>query len=126
MSKSSLKLMWSTFKAQIALRDLYIQWVDERDTYYIWAPVGPWHLVCVIAKDGNADQLDFEANYKDLPSTNRNPVMRTQAALGEDDFTINFRGVPPIACPGNQTTQYDFQFDAAYAIQGGSFCSWDA
>ena len=123
MNKSGLRLSWTKMKEQIALRDLYIQWIDEKETYHIWTSIGPWHLITLISKDGSDDCVDFETNYKDLPTNNRPPALRTQQTLGEDQFTIKFQGVPVVNAPANQTTEYDYLFDDDYAIQGGMFCA---
>lgn len=55
---------WLSFKEFITLRGVSIQWVEIDNNYHLRGIDGAFHLGCFIPKDGNANQVDFETNFK--------------------------------------------------------------
>lgn len=69
---ASAQLKWNEFKATCAARNMAMQWREVKKVYWIIAFDGPFQYECVLRIDdpANADQLDFETNFKNAPTTN--------------------------------------------------------
>lgn len=59
-----MNVAWSVFKGFVNQKQLSVQWIDLVDGYSMKASSDRFELVCSLAKDGNDDVADFEANYK--------------------------------------------------------------
>lgn len=69
---NKIQLTWTKFKALITPKNFKINYIDTSNSYYIWVDEGITTYFCGIEKNDNADQTDFEDNYK--PTAN-NPVI---------------------------------------------------
>jgi hypothetical protein len=58
-----INVEWADFKTQLAAGLVY-KYVDVNNVYYIYAVDGGFSFECIIPKNSNADQTDFETNYK--------------------------------------------------------------
>ena len=119
---------WTALKQFVDSRNLHIQYIDEGEgsNYLIYAFDGPLHLHCTVdhAEEGDksADQLDFEANYKDtanLPFTDgsNRQVTRSAPFGATEGFTFNGQGIEGTASAG-QTTDIDFTLTEENYING--------
>lgn len=61
---NSISLVWSVFKAFVGTHGASIQYVEEYDKYHLYAFNFPLVTSCIVMKDGGADAIDFETNYK--------------------------------------------------------------
>lgn len=59
-----MDIAWSIFKYFVDTRSFLIQYTETSDAYFIWSLTSDQFVSCRILKDGGADQIDFEANYK--------------------------------------------------------------
>jgi hypothetical protein len=62
----TIKVDWITFKNFVDERSISIQFLDAKNTYYLYAFDGPFHIYSAIYKDNSAEQIEFESNYKAL------------------------------------------------------------
>ena len=58
------KVDWSILKSNADAKGLKIQHIEYSSHYEIFAIDGALGMECTLAKDGGADQTDFETNYK--------------------------------------------------------------
>lgn len=58
------KVDYSTLKSNAASKGLKYQYIDFTDFYHVYAIDGLLALHCKLDKDGGADQIDFDNNYK--------------------------------------------------------------
>jgi hypothetical protein len=77
---------WAEFKTQLA-NGLPFKYWSQDSSYYIYAVDGPFQFFCRIQQNGNEDQADFEANYKNSAystfsqfDTDGAAIVRTKAA----------------------------------------------
>lgn len=94
-----MKVGWARFKAFVDSRSLSVHWEDlgEGSHYIVAASDGPLYRECEVdhaeAGQEGADQLDFEANYRDLAESNHTFTTATTHAQkvaiyeGEGDST---------------------------------------
>lgn len=85
-----MELAWAVFKLIVDEKSLYVQYADADDTYYIWASDTALVAQCRIIKDGGADQIDFETNYKadaNLSYTNVAVAVSSKFANGTVEAT---------------------------------------
>lgn len=116
------EVIWSTFKAFVQARNLSIQQFEENDTYYMWAVDGPFELSCVLLKDGSADVIDFETNFK--PASNKSfsdseglPLTRSRAFANADGFRFRGKGIGGTATAGT-STNIDYKITEERYING--------
>lgn len=64
-----IKLDWTNFKAQVTQGTLPYKYISIDGTYFIFAVDGQFEYETSIVQDDNADQIDFEANFKDTAFT---------------------------------------------------------
>lgn len=79
---NSINLIWTDFKAVVVARSLSVQYFEFSDSYSLFLFDGALTSDCTLYKDGGADVLDFEANFK--PSGNgivKNNVVVSTSAL---------------------------------------------
>lgn len=109
-----LRKTWTEFKALIVIKKLVIQYEENLSFYLIWADEGNTSYWCKITKEsGNADQTDFEDNYK----VNANqPII----PLSEDNKQIVRAESRPLNC----TTCFTCIGDSATEIGKGKEFSW--
>jgi hypothetical protein len=104
-----IELGWSVFKVQV-LDNPKWQWVyfDVNDTYHIYAKQSSLTVLCKIHQDSGADQIEFEAGYKDNATAEIAPIVTTQEekndkvlklASGIEDFASGV-AVISIQVPG--------------------------
>lgn len=74
---------WTSIKNFVDHRNMSIQWVVIENTYRLRAYDGNFGLDCSISLDGNNDQLDFEANYKDKGNKSPSALVTTQHELND-------------------------------------------
>lgn len=105
---------WTNLKTFVDARGASVQYIDEGTRYYLWAADGTLVLDCIINKDGNSDQTDFETNYK--ASGNKKIVPDTDPYSNTDQFKaacIGFTGT----ATANQLTNIDFTLaDTRYLV----------
>jgi hypothetical protein len=75
------KLNWAEFKSAVDTRTLTIQYIEHSSYYDLSAFDGSLDMQCILHKDGSADQIDFDDNYKTnsnipLSDTDNRPVTR--------------------------------------------------
>lgn len=59
-----IKLDWTNFKSQITQGGLPYRYFSQDSTYFVYGVDGQFEYETVITQDGNEDQVDFEANFK--------------------------------------------------------------
>lgn len=96
------EIPWSNFKVFIDARLLSIQYIDVDNTYYMWGFDGPMGFECSLYKDGNADVVDFETNYKS--KGNRKLVPDTDPYANSDIFKASCEGFADVALASQVTT----------------------
>ena len=57
-------LSWSSFKSLVDDKAMAIQYIDVEGYYFLKAFDSSFSIGCAMLKDGGADQIDFEDNYK--------------------------------------------------------------
>lgn len=85
------EVSWSVFIEFVVGRGLLIQYVDDGTTYYLWATDGVIVAQCRIPQNGDADQTDFETNYK---SSSNQPLLATSVAFDGGEATVNQSATP--------------------------------
>lgn len=60
----ALTATWPIIKTFITTYQISIQWIDLGNLYYLKAYQDKFEVECYLVKDGDADQIDFETNYK--------------------------------------------------------------
>jgi hypothetical protein len=130
--KEIQSLTWTDYKALIATKKLLIQYSENQNAYDLFAPEGQMFLWSYsIAKDGGADQTDFETNFK--PTANA--PLENKADFGRPDR------VAPSPQPNNTTEKWkgfhlemgtdvtsatvDIAFDVDVYLKGGILYSDD-
>lgn len=105
MSSNPTQLKWVDFKAMLAARGLSLQWRQVKKVYQLVAFDGAFRTESVIRIDSpaNADQLDFETNYKNTPAK---PVMPA-------DFDGSALQRPKYAPPGWSYHMRSLEFESA-------------
>lgn len=58
-----ISLTWANFKLQLD-KGIPYRYLDIDNVYYIYAIDGGFEFECLIPKNSNSDQTDFETNYK--------------------------------------------------------------
>ncbi len=93
------KIDWESFKKELINRDLLPQWIDSNGSYYIYASDGFLMISCEITQSEtqSADQLDFEANYKEnwnrrLEHRDKNGLTRVYTSPRIENTTTYFTG----------------------------------
>ena len=72
---------WANLKTVIQNRKLSVQYLELADQYYLMAIDGGFTVSCVLNRDGGADVLDFETNFKSAGNVWPNTVaISSQAA----------------------------------------------
>lgn len=61
---SPINLNWTIFKGIVDAKNLSIQWIDDGTQYHLYIFEALLVVNCFIIKNGSAEQLEFEANYK--------------------------------------------------------------
>jgi len=74
-----LKLNWTDFKSNINIFGFDIRYVETSSGYSVWGTDGIVNFLTNINKDSGADQIDFETNYKTLPTTNQATFGKTKS-----------------------------------------------
>jgi hypothetical protein len=105
-----IELPWAEFKDQVLGG---IQWsilyFDVANHYHVYAKQNQFSVVCKLHKDGGADQLDFEQNYKNninnLVTDNARTQferedIRLQIAKAEASVDQNGEAIVQIKIPG--------------------------
>lgn len=84
-----LQVDWDVFKEFIDTKSLYIQYIDEGTVYFLWTTDSVMTIQARVIKDGGAEQIDFEDNYKTAANTHYSPWDTSSAsyALKLDDST---------------------------------------
>lgn len=59
-----MRLDWTPFKGAINAGGLLFRYFELDDCYLIFAVDEPFTFECTLPKDGGADQIDFDGNYK--------------------------------------------------------------
>lgn len=59
-----IKKTWTSFKDYIDNKQMQWQFEEFQSNYKLIGVQGPWDYECNIVKDGGANQIDFETNYK--------------------------------------------------------------
>lgn len=86
---TNINLYWGKFKTVVDNRNLPIQWIDDGEKYHLYVLDGLLIVNCFLFKNGDADVLEFEANYKSpgnaaikfnvrLKDANNNDITSTQ------------------------------------------------
>lgn len=81
---TELKTTWTILKATMTARGLTCQWFDQGASYFVAVFDKQLEFTTEIEKDGGADQIDFETNYKtggngrleDPKDTDGSPIQR--------------------------------------------------
>lgn len=83
-------LPWASFKGLVDSKVLNVQWRDVMDCYWLKAFDGPFQFGCMIPKLGSpgADQVDFEANYKDVGNKSVSQEVVTQLEKRDKDLVL--------------------------------------
>lgn len=122
-----MKLPWSEFKSLVNAKKTSIQFSESESSYQLFLIDGLFQVQCTLFKTTpeNADQLDFETNYK--PVSNKPLVPRD--STGREIKTISpftdasgfrFRGSSfSGSCSANSTADIDFQITQERYINGG-------
>lgn len=92
------KVSWTEFKNIVNSKALKIQCEEASSDYYLYALDGNFAYQYILKKDGDADQLDFENNYK---SNTNQPIaqgIKTQyksdiVDVNESEQEINLEGI---------------------------------
>lgn len=121
----AIQTSWSQIKSFVDNRSISIQWVDMADYYWLMAFDGPFSLEVKLNKDGSADQIDFETNYRDATTANRHPTAQVTQTLGEDNYSVRSQGTSFTATLGT-TTEHRYAFSMAYSLNGGSVYTQNA
>lgn len=81
-----MQVSWAIIKDVCTSRNLSVQWIDLVDSYELRLYDGHFGLGCNLPKDGSADVLDFEANFKD--SGNKSPAATVTTQFEKRDKTL--------------------------------------
>lgn len=88
------EIPWSAFKSFVTDRYLSIQYMDVDNHYIMWAFDGPMGFECKIYKNNEADQVDFENNYKaagnqSFSDSNGSPLYRLKIANNNTKYCVH-------------------------------------
>lgn len=89
MSGKPTQLKWVDFKTLVTSRALSLQWRRVKGVYQLVAFDGPFRTECVIRFDSppNADQLDFETNFKNVATKPVIPADNDGSALQRPKYS---------------------------------------
>lgn len=112
-----MEATWELVKNFATTYQVSIQWVDVGNLYFLKAFQGQFEVQCYLLKDGGADQIDFETNYK--PSGNQTSPAQTVVQgvppYGSKTIVINnatkklfarFTGIQSSVSTGDNTITY--------------------
>jgi len=71
-------LSWSSFKSLVDDKAMGIQYIDVEGYYFLKAFDSSFSIGCAMLKDGGADQIDFEDNYKAAGNVKLKQEVETQ------------------------------------------------
>jgi len=109
-------LEWDSLKTMAESKKLVLQFIESAVKYVIWAQEGHDEYEVEIYKStpANADQIDFETNYKTIINTSISPI-------SDDGKTM----VRAESRPIGTTTWFTGAGDIAGKIGGGKEIEWD-
>lgn len=116
------RLNWTNFKTLCNSRSLRIQYI-ELDSYYTLRAFDQWfHLGCHLLKDGGADVIDFETNFKStanqsLSDTQGFPLIRTTAFSNTDNMRFRGTGISKTISAGT-TDNLDYKLPENRFLNG--------
>lgn len=122
-----IRLSWTEIKTQSVTRKQGLQFVERSSHYRVFILDGSFEAECFIKKTNpaNADQLDFETNYKNNLTTNKQLIQRVALTEAPSSLIPAVEGFNFTAI-ANTTTSFDFQLTKAYILKGAAFLSPNA
>lgn len=87
---------WQIIKAQAISRNMQFQYIDSGSVYYIKLLDCGFSLNCILNKDGGADQIDFETNFK----ANGNNKITMNIADGVSNPLVSSASLPNLSSRG--------------------------